>query len=451
MTAVPGSGGRRKGRAQISASDVPPPIQWHEGMLLAPQHFQQLSLRNELLVHYHTAAASPFHWGVRQLEIDPVPLVDGIFRVLDLEAVMPDGLVVSHSSGKGDLSLSLHERVEELRSTPVMVHLAVVAREVSVAERYASENNDSIVDENTGEGGLPMPVLRPTLQLLLGDDLPAKYVTFPLARIAYRNEGFTRTRFEPPALRVSTGSGIYDLCSSVAWRLRQKAMTLAEKVRSPSSAASPTAMLEDRIFIHNLVGELPAFEAMYRSGASHPFPLYITMCSLLGHVAGLSAALVPPVLDPYDHNDLFASFNQVRDAIDKMLDEGIHESYEEHKFLVRGDEFHISFDPSWASRQVVIGVRAPRGVSDQEMTAWVGGSVIASRSEIMRLRDNRVTGAERSRIDSGDNLVPPRGMTLFELTPDAKNVKPGEDLVVINPGGGKPRPESIVLFVRYPR
>ena len=100
---------------------------------------------------------------------------------------------------------------------------------------------------------------------------------------------------------------------------------------------------------------------------------------------------------------------------------------------------------------MVIGVRAPRGVSDQEMTAWVGGSVIASRSAIMRLRDNRVTGAERNRIDSEADLVPPRGMTLFNLTPDTQYVKPGEDLVVINPGEGKPRPESIVLFVRYPR
>src|SRR6185503_10016287 len=90
--------GRRKGRAQTTAREVPPPIQWHEGMLLAPQHFQQLSLRHELLVHYHAAQVSPFHWGVRYLEIDPVPLTDGILRVLDLEAVMPDGLAVSHAA-----------------------------------------------------------------------------------------------------------------------------------------------------------------------------------------------------------------------------------------------------------------------------------------------------------------------------------------------------------------
>src|SRR5436190_1813629 len=55
---------RRKGRAQTTAREVPGAIQWHEGMLLAPQHFQWLSLRQETLLQYHASAISPFHWGV---------------------------------------------------------------------------------------------------------------------------------------------------------------------------------------------------------------------------------------------------------------------------------------------------------------------------------------------------------------------------------------------------
>jgi type VI secretion system protein ImpJ len=86
---------RRKGRMAATAADVPPAIQWHEGMLLAPQHFQWQSQRQEALLHYHSAAMNPFHWGVRHLRIDPVLLVDGTLRVLELEAVLPDGLVVS--------------------------------------------------------------------------------------------------------------------------------------------------------------------------------------------------------------------------------------------------------------------------------------------------------------------------------------------------------------------
>ena len=41
------------------ARDVPDAIKWHEGMMLAPQHFQQMALRGEQLLVYHVAAAAP--------------------------------------------------------------------------------------------------------------------------------------------------------------------------------------------------------------------------------------------------------------------------------------------------------------------------------------------------------------------------------------------------------
>jgi type VI secretion system protein ImpJ len=447
---TPGTNGRRKGRVVTSAREVPPPIQWHEGMLLAPQHFQQMSLRHELLVHYHTTAAAPFHWGVRHIEIDPVPLVDGIFRVLELEAVMPDGLIVSHSPGDlPDLTVDLTANVDAMKSKPMTVNLAVVARGrgLELSDRYASDDGGSFADENSGEDDIAIPILKPKLQLVAGDDPPPKYVVLPIAKVAYRNEVFARARFEPPWLRVTPGSAIYDICNSVASRLREKACFLADQVRSPSSSAGVPQLVDTKILVHCLVGELPAFEAILRSGASHPFPLYVALCSLLGHVAGLSRALVPPVLDPYDHNDLVATFDQAYSALSKAISEGIHEAYSPFPFVFEGEEFHLRFDPDWGGRSVILGVRAPSGVSDQEMSQWVGGSVIASRSKLLPLRDRRVTGAVRKQIDADADLVPPRGVTLYSISPEEEFVNPGEDLVVLNPGGAQ-RPESIVLFVR---
>lgn len=34
------------------ADDLPAAVQWHEGMLLAPQHFQVRALRQEELLHW---------------------------------------------------------------------------------------------------------------------------------------------------------------------------------------------------------------------------------------------------------------------------------------------------------------------------------------------------------------------------------------------------------------
>lgn len=440
---------RRKGRATTTARDVPPAIQWHEGMLLAPQHFQALSQRAESLLHYHAATISPFHWGVRHLELDPGTLPDGLLRVSELEAVMPDGLVVSRSAGDvPELSIDLSARADEARLKPIMVYLAVSARGrgVPLAERYDCQDGPPIADENTGDGEVSIPLLRPRLQLIAGDP-PPKYIAFPLAQITYRNEVFSRTRFEPPWLRVAPGTALYDLSLSLSARLREKALFLAEQVRSLSSAAREPQIVDTKALVHALVGGLPAFEAVLRSGGAHPFTLYIALCSLLGHVAGLTRALVPPALEPYDHNDLYATFAQVRDAIAHAIEENIQESYTPYPFVADAEEFRLPFDADWTSRSLVIGVRAPFGSSEMEMAQWVSSSVIGGRSKIVALRDRRVRGVGRRKIDSDNDLVPSRGVTLYAIAPERDIVEPGEELVIVNPDA-QSRPEEIVLYVR---
>src|SRR5207253_6153873 len=115
---------RRKGRVLTTAREVPPAIHWHEGLLLVPQHFQSTALRTETLLHYHATAISPFHWGVTRLEIDRAQLLDGVFRVLDLEAVMPDGLLVSCAAGDdAELRLEIAAEADALSARPQKVYL----------------------------------------------------------------------------------------------------------------------------------------------------------------------------------------------------------------------------------------------------------------------------------------------------------------------------------------
>ena len=59
-------------------TQVPDRIVWHEGMLLAPQHFQQAEARVDALVAWHTLATNPFGWGVRSVTLDAALLQAGI-------------------------------------------------------------------------------------------------------------------------------------------------------------------------------------------------------------------------------------------------------------------------------------------------------------------------------------------------------------------------------------
>ena len=49
---------------------IPDPIQWYEGMLLTPQHFQQWDRALHHMVAQRFRAAQAFEWGLTRLEID---------------------------------------------------------------------------------------------------------------------------------------------------------------------------------------------------------------------------------------------------------------------------------------------------------------------------------------------------------------------------------------------
>ena len=70
------------------ARAIPEAVQWHEGMLLSPQHFQLAARRAEALAGYLLEAAAPFCWGVQRLQIDAGLLLEARVRVVELEAVL---------------------------------------------------------------------------------------------------------------------------------------------------------------------------------------------------------------------------------------------------------------------------------------------------------------------------------------------------------------------------
>lgn len=435
--------------------DLPAAIQWHEGMLLAPQHFQQASARQEALLCYHSRMIAPFHWGVRQLKIDTNLLVDGTFRVEELAAILPDGLAVSYGSAdEAELSVDLTPYQSEEGTSTVYLALPAQRRGSSPLRgelaRYDSVEGDLVTDENTGEGELRIPRLKPRIRLMVTDELPQKYVGFPLAKLSYTNETFALTDYVPPTLRVPVSSPLGQLCHSVAQRLREKATFLSEQARSPSIAVRAPQLLSQKSLIHSMVAALPGLEAVLMTGVSHPYALYLALCSVVGHVAAVGKGLVPPVLEPYDHNNPWTSFEHARGFIFQALSEGIIESYAAFPFQREDGTFLLDFDPTWKKRSLVLGVRHREGVAEDSAVDWVDHCLIASKAQIASIRGRRIRGAARRRIEGVSDLVPSRGVTLFALSADPEFVTPGESLEIRNLDDpeGRQRPLEIVLWVQ---
>jgi len=104
----------------------PDRIQWHEGMLLSPQHFQLESARIDALIAWHTLTGTPYAWGVKRLKIDLALLASCTVRVIELEAILPDGtaIALSHDETQGiDLSIRLDAIKDALSQGPQTIWL----------------------------------------------------------------------------------------------------------------------------------------------------------------------------------------------------------------------------------------------------------------------------------------------------------------------------------------
>ncbi len=437
------------------ADHIPDAILWHEGMLLAPQHFQQLSLRQEALVEYSTTRFVPFAWGVHRFSIDQSLLLTGVFRVLELEAVMPDGLVVSHNSQKGvPLEIDLTPQKEEIARQTMTIHLAIPHRACGLGKggvaRYETLEGEPVEDENADGSEVQIPRLKPRLTLLSVETPPSKYVAFPLATVEHRNEAFALTHFIPPMTEVPLSSPLGDLCSLTAKRLREKAMFLADQLQAPGATIGLPSVLETKSHIQSLVAGLPFFEAVLSTSRSHPYSLYLAFCSLAGHLAGLGNSLLPPVLPPYNHNDLRTTFEQVQAFAFRMMAEGVSEAYSGIPFRFENGVFSIAFDPSWTDRRLLLGMRGQTGMAEKDLREWGETCLIGSQNIMGSLREKRVLGATRQFIERDEELAVSRGTLLFVLQAQPEWVRPGEILQISNTEDStRPfRPEEIVLYVK---
>src|SRR5215813_6682531 len=157
---------------------IPDLIQWHEGQLLTPQHFQQLSLRVESLIQALPSWYHPYYWGTRAFAYDASELTTGVLRVRSLDAVMPDGLHVVFAPGHDQLQIDLRPLAARMRQRPMPVHLAmpIHADHVPRAQhRYFSYQSDPVADDNTGDGSVMIPRLRPRLVLMADEQPPPRF------------------------------------------------------------------------------------------------------------------------------------------------------------------------------------------------------------------------------------------------------------------------------------
>ena len=441
---------------------VPDGVQWHEGMLLAPHHFQQADQRQEALVHYHARVLGPLHWGIRALKVNEVALTNGVFRVDYVEGVLPDGIVVQGPSrGEDPLEASLMPFSDQAGKVTVTVHLAVPrvrgADEPTAGSlpRYRSVTGGEVIDENTFDTPLSVPRLAPAASLLVTKDgeeeSPGEqYTHLPLAKVDILEKSFTRKADHIPPLfdlvsRSEPAASVSELASSI----REKATVLAEKVRT---SRNPSA--EDQETVRMLSAGLPAVEALLANveerRSTHPQELYVALCALSGSLAGLELGEVPPLFGGYRHRNIHGCFAPVIRFCRRMA-EGIRPAHRIQSMVFEDDAFRIQLQPDWVvDGGLVVGATPSTGMTVADVHDWVVESFIGTDDNIKSIRERRIRGAERRSVDRDETLrlTSSRNAALFRVDVDPEFISTDRAFLIANPAQREdaPRPSEIVLF-----
>lgn len=435
---------------------VPERIQWHEGMLLAPQHFQQTQARTDALAGWHALAAAPLAWGIRHLEIDTGLLANGLLRVLALDAVLADGTAVWHDAScaeHGVLELDLTDHAEALELAPKDIWLTLprarVMHNPGAPSRFTSVAMPPVQDEVSQALDADLPRLRPTLGLTAGVQPPSLWQHLRLGSVQKDNKQIRLSADLPPLMLLARTHPLWVRSWQLATELRSKAAFVARQMQVPSSRTEDRlTTLEQKDRLHSLLQGLAPLEAVLQTQPLHPHALYLVLCSLLGPLALLrpgALSLMPPA---YEQARPGAAFGPLLDTLEDAVAD-ISQDHLLHLFELEGGNFTLKLLPEWVTPRMVVGLR---GKPDKDLVAWMEGAVIGAQSAWASLRERRVLGAARQRIETVPELGlrASSGYTLFAIETPEVLMQDGQQLVVSNNNESNVllRPQEIVLFVK---
>jgi type VI secretion system protein ImpJ len=434
---------------------IVPAIQWHEGMLLAPHHFQQLDLRYEQAVSYHMRLLSPFHWGIIHYEIDHVLLPSGILRLLACEAVMPDGLIVNyHAEQHPVVELDLSPYKAFLTEENWKVYLGIPEFSAGVSglagdmPRYYSWEGEDVQDENVADNVVRIPRLLPRLHLLLSQKPSSRFLSFPLLKVGLREESYITLPYIPPSFSVEPSSPLGERCAILARRIREKVAYLNQRWQNQVGSA---LLSETTDLLRPLLQVLPLLEGVMRSHALHPYQFYQHLCTVAGYLTALRLDQLPPPYPVYNHEDILGSVLPLLEQME-MAVKNIEQNYLAIPFQREGRFFFLSLTHEFLRMDsLLIGIRGSGAMTDAELEDWMHGAVIASDSCLESVKMMRITGAKRNIVKVGEihNLLPGRGCAIFRVENDPAYIVAGENLNIFSMGDSdEKRPVDVVLYMK---
>lgn len=302
-------------------SDYTQKVMWGEGMLLAPQHFQQSERYLEHQLTQRLRALRALDWGLTALEVDAAALEGGEFALKSLAGVLPNGMFVSVPDADQPPSPRSVDSAFAAGEEALGVFLAIPRSEpgdLLCPDDAASEavtpylgHQADLRDETDQTRQRPIRLGRRRLEIRFTSDVNERYHTMAIACLR-RNSGggFELDRnFIPPCQYVSASGRLRAVLRRLLDVMVKKSTDLSSQRRSRGGMVEfTTSEAASFWFLHTINGHIPNVRTLYRLSRIHPIEAYRELAALAGELFSFAAEGGPNDVPPYDPKDLTRTF-----------------------------------------------------------------------------------------------------------------------------------------------
>ena len=411
-------------------------IVWSEGLFLTPQHFQQWDLYQEAQLAERAGLSGSWPWGVHAIEIDREDLARGVFRLLSLRGIHPNGTMLRVPDVDPAPPSVPFKDAFDVRANALDVYIGVPSRKPGWANcllpgetgeaagevRYAARAVQ-VPDENNGRNERTIVRAEQNLKLLLGTDVRDAFDAIPIARIGRSSAGGYQLvpDYIPPILSIRASAYLQTLVHSLLERLTARSSELGARFTEAGADARDITPANLRAFLHFAVvnGAVPIL-AHYKNGDAHPEDLYKFMASLTGQLSTFNARrLHPRDIPPYAHENLGEVFTTLERLVIDLLELEVSQGYVVIPLQLVGEGRFTAAIPKMSlvepGSALILTVSA-EDLGEPQILSGVSRVILASQDRIQQKINNRLPGLPLHHMAVPPPAIPRRrGTYYFQL------------------------------------
>lgn len=431
-------------------------VVWSEGMMLVPQHFQQLQrwVVAEARDRARGAAACP--WGFAELELDQRALAGGQLALLRATGTFADG--TPFAAPDRDPLPSARSLVDIFPATQqsTVVHLALPQPKPGAASFGTDGSLYPFVAHtlrlaDDGRPGMEREITAVRRNLLLRGEAEScdGMLALPVARLIRAGTGFAvAPDFMPPATAHAAAPLVASVLRQVIGQLTQKVAELGSRRRGGGGLGDAAAWL----LLHTAAGNLPGLRHSLQHPRAAPEAIYLQLARLAAELSVLHTKASIAEVPAYEHRDAGGAFQRLATLLQELLGESAPTRCIELPVERQGDWLFTATIPSptmLGAGRLYLAVKADAPDTDVQ-TRFPGLAKVSSKDRIQDLLIRAVPGLPIKVVPQPPPEIPVQaGRNYFVLEPGGEHweaIAASLTLAVhVSPGLGKVSMELLAV------